>query len=172
MDEVTRLVSVEPYGKYKAKIDFKIDKEKIAKSKLILVTATTPNKSGSGKTTTSVALTQGLQKLGKKAIFKVVGKFIKEINDQLQEKNVAINVDETVVEWLGEKGFDDKMGARPIHRTIEQELKKPISKEILFGALNQGGEVFVTIKDGKLDFQYQSKQGDVSGSKVGAEQTN
>jgi ATP-dependent Clp protease ATP-binding subunit ClpA len=112
------------------------------------------------------------QKLGKKAIFKVVGKFIKEINDQLQEKNVAINVDETVVEWLGEKGFDDKMGARPIHRTIEQELKKPISKEILFGALNQGGEVFVTIKDGKLDFQYQSKQGDVSGSKVGAEQIN
>ena len=59
---------VEPYGKYKAKIDFKIDKDKIAKSKLILVTATTPNKSGSGKTTTSVALTQGLQKLGKKAI--------------------------------------------------------------------------------------------------------
>ena len=59
---------IEPYGKYKAKIDFKIDKEKIAKSKLILVTATTPNKSGSGKTTTSVALTQGLQKLGKKAI--------------------------------------------------------------------------------------------------------
>ena len=112
------------------------------------------------------------QKLGKKAIFKVVGKFIKEINDQLQEKNVAINVDETVVEWLGEKGFDDKMGARPIHRIIEQELKKPISKEILFGALNQGGEVFVTIKDGELDFQYQSKQGDVSGSKVNAEQTN
>lgn len=59
---------VEPYGKYKAKIDFKIDKDKIAKGKLILVTATTPNKSGSGKTTTSVALTQGLQKLGKKAI--------------------------------------------------------------------------------------------------------
>lgn len=59
---------VEPYGKYKAKIDFKIDKEKIAKGKLILVTATTPNKSGSGKTTTSVALTQGLRKLGKNAI--------------------------------------------------------------------------------------------------------
>lgn len=59
---------VEPYGKYKAKIAFEIDREKIAKSKLILVTATTPNKSGSGKTTTSVALTQGLQKLGKKAV--------------------------------------------------------------------------------------------------------
>lgn len=59
---------VEPYGKYKAKIAFEIDREKISKSKLILVTATTPNKSGSGKTTTSVALTQGLQKLGKKAI--------------------------------------------------------------------------------------------------------
>ncbi len=59
---------VEPYGKYKAKIDFTIDKEKISKSKLILVTATTPNKSGSGKTTTSVALTQGLRKLGKNAI--------------------------------------------------------------------------------------------------------
>lgn len=59
---------VEPYGKYKAKVAFTIDKERIAKSKLILVTATTPNKSGSGKTTTSVALTQGLQHLGKNAI--------------------------------------------------------------------------------------------------------
>ncbi len=59
---------VEPYGKYKAKIAFDIDKQKISQSKLILVTATTPNKSGSGKTTTSVALTQGLQALGKNAI--------------------------------------------------------------------------------------------------------
>jgi formate--tetrahydrofolate ligase len=60
--------SLEPYGKYKAKIDFKADMNRIQQSNLILVTATTPNKSGSGKTTTSVALTQGLQKLGKKAI--------------------------------------------------------------------------------------------------------
>ncbi len=60
--------SLEPYGKYKAKIDFKADLNRIQQSNLILVTATTPNKSGSGKTTTSVALTQGLQKLGKKAI--------------------------------------------------------------------------------------------------------
>ena len=60
--------SLEPYGKYKAKIDFKADLQRIQNSNLILVTATTPNKSGSGKTTTSVALTQGLQKLGKKAI--------------------------------------------------------------------------------------------------------
>lgn len=59
---------IEPYGKTKAKIDFEIDHEKIKKSNLILVTATTPNKSGSGKTTTSVALTQGLKKLGKNAI--------------------------------------------------------------------------------------------------------
>lgn len=60
--------SLEPYGKHKAKIDFKADLQRIQNSNLILVTATTPNKSGSGKTTTSVALTQGLQKLGKKAI--------------------------------------------------------------------------------------------------------
>lgn len=59
---------VEQYGKYKAKITFDFDEEKIAKGNLILVTATTPNKSGSGKTTTSVALSQGLNKLGKKAI--------------------------------------------------------------------------------------------------------
>lgn len=59
---------IEPYGKTKAKIDFEIDHDKIKKSNLILVTATTPNKSGSGKTTTSVALTQGLKKLGKKTI--------------------------------------------------------------------------------------------------------
>lgn len=60
--------SLEPYGKFKAKIDFKADLQRIQQSNLILVTATTPNKSGSGKTTTSVALTQGLEKLGKKAI--------------------------------------------------------------------------------------------------------
>lgn len=60
--------ALEPYGKYKAKIDFTPDKNRIAQSNLILVTATTPNKSGSGKTTTSVALTQGLQKIGKNAI--------------------------------------------------------------------------------------------------------
>ena len=59
---------VEQYGKYKAKITFDFDEQKIAQSNLILVTATTPNKSGSGKTTTSVALAQGLNKIGKKAI--------------------------------------------------------------------------------------------------------
>ena len=60
--------AIEPYGKYKAKISFDLDGDKRAASNLILVTATTPNKSGSGKTTTSVALTQGLQKIGKKAV--------------------------------------------------------------------------------------------------------
>jgi formate--tetrahydrofolate ligase len=59
---------IEQYGKYKAKISFVMDEPKIAKGNLILVTATTPNKSGSGKTTTSVALAQGLNKIGKKAI--------------------------------------------------------------------------------------------------------
>lgn len=59
---------LEQYGRYKAKLSYVIDEEKIAKSNLILVTATTPNKSGSGKTTTSVALAQGLNKIGKKAI--------------------------------------------------------------------------------------------------------
>jgi formate--tetrahydrofolate ligase len=60
--------AVEPYGKYKAKISFEPNEAKIKQSNLILVTATTPNKSGSGKTTTSVALAQGLNKIGKKAI--------------------------------------------------------------------------------------------------------
>lgn len=59
---------IEQYGKYKAKLNFVMDEAKIAQSNLILVTATTPNKSGSGKTTTSVALAQGLNKIGKKAI--------------------------------------------------------------------------------------------------------
>jgi formate--tetrahydrofolate ligase len=59
---------LEQYGKYKAKVNVSFDEAKIAKSNLILVTATTPNKSGSGKTTTSVALAQGLNKIGKKAI--------------------------------------------------------------------------------------------------------
>jgi len=60
--------NIEQYGKYKAKVDFIPNQERIAQGKLILVTATTPNKSGSGKTTTSVALAQGLNHIGKKAI--------------------------------------------------------------------------------------------------------
>ncbi|MFY7965701.1 MAG: formate--tetrahydrofolate ligase [Chitinophagaceae bacterium] len=59
---------LELYGKYKAKVNFEFDESKISKNNLILVTATTPNKSGSGKTTTSIALAQGLKAIGKKAI--------------------------------------------------------------------------------------------------------
>ena len=59
-------------------------------------------------------------------------------------------------EWLAEKGYDKAMGARPMARVIQEELKKPLANEILFGKLADGGTVKVSVKDKKIRFDYES----------------
>ena len=60
--------------------------------------------------------------------------------------------------WLGDKGYDDKMGARPLGRVIQEHIKKPLAEELLFGKLTKGGVVRVAVKDDAIDLQVQEPQ--------------
>lgn len=89
--------------------------------------------------------------LSKEVIRTVVDKFLVELQSQLDDKRVLLSVDDDAREWLAERGYDEKMGARPMGRLIQDTLKKPLAEAILFGELTGGGEVFVTVKGDKLD---------------------
>ncbi|MDB4247300.1 ATP-dependent Clp protease ATP-binding subunit ClpA [Hyphomicrobiales bacterium] len=87
-------------------------------------------------------------------IEKVVEKFILELESQLDNKNVFINISSEAANWLGKKGYDHNMGARPLSRLIQEKVKKPIAEEILYGVLEKGGTVDVSLKKGDLNFKY------------------
>ncbi|WP_069300995.1 ATP-dependent Clp protease ATP-binding subunit ClpA [Neptunicoccus sediminis] len=91
--------------------------------------------------------------LGKKTISKVVDKFILQLEAQLMDRNVVFELTPAASAWLGEKGYDDKMGARPLARVIQEHVKKPLAEELLFGKLTKGGLVKVSVKDGKLELK-------------------
>ena len=91
--------------------------------------------------------------LGKEIILQVVEKFVLQLEAQLMDRNVSIELTKPAAEWLAEKGYDDKMGARPLGRVIQEEIKKPLAEELLFGRLAKGGVVKVGLKDGKLDLK-------------------
>ncbi|WP_160004325.1 ATP-dependent Clp protease ATP-binding subunit ClpA [Rhizobium sp. 18055] len=78
-------------------------------------------------------------------IHKVVQKFIMQLEAQLSERNVTFDLHEDAISWLAEKGYDEKMGARPLARVIQDVIKKPLANEILFGKLKKGGVVSVTV---------------------------
>jgi ATP-dependent Clp protease ATP-binding subunit ClpA len=88
----------------------------------------------------------------------VVDKFLVELEAQLEEKHVTVDVDEAARRWLAEHGFDPHMGARPMARVIQEKIKKPLAGELLFGTLSSGGHVLITIKDGELAFEYESRE--------------
>jgi ATP-dependent Clp protease ATP-binding subunit ClpA len=81
---------------------------------------------------------------------KVVKKFIDDLNSLVKDKNVHIKPNAEAIDYLIKKGFDSKMGARPLQRTIDDMIKKPLSKEILFGKLTNGGVVEISVEDDKL----------------------
>lgn len=82
----------------------------------------------------------------------VVDKFIMELDEQLSHKGVSFTVDKSAREWLIEHGYDKAMGARPMARLIQENVKKPLADELLFGKLAHGGHVTLKVKDGKLHF--------------------
>ncbi|MND85964.1 ATP-dependent Clp protease ATP-binding subunit ClpA [compost metagenome] len=85
-------------------------------------------------------------------IHQVVQKFVMQLETQLSERNVTFDLHEDAIAWLADKGYDEKMGARPLSRVIQEYIKKPLANEILFGALRKGGVVRVTVgkdDDGK-----------------------
>ena len=93
-------------------------------------------------------------KLDQTTMIKIVKKFIDELNSLLKEKYVQVKLNTDAVEFLIKKGFNKKMGARPLSRTIDELIKKPLSKEILFGNLTNGGLVEITIEKNELKLNY------------------
>jgi ATP-dependent Clp protease ATP-binding subunit ClpA len=91
--------------------------------------------------------------LAKETIMQVVEKFVLQLEAQLMDRNVHIELSPEAAAWLGDKGYDDRMGARPLARVIQEHLKKPLAEELLFGKLTKGGVVRVGLKDDKLDIQ-------------------
>lgn len=91
-------------------------------------------------------------KLKKTVVKSIVDKFILELNDQLKDKQVQINLDKTAIDWLSEHGYDSKMGARPLSRLIDNKIKSPLSRKVLFGDLEQGGIVTFLEDAGELKF--------------------
>jgi ATP-dependent Clp protease ATP-binding subunit ClpA len=82
----------------------------------------------------------------------IVDKFIKELNVQIKDKRIEIILDTVARDWLAAHGFDSKMGARPLARLIDSKLKTPLSRKILFGDLQDGGRINVTIINDQLEF--------------------
>jgi len=91
--------------------------------------------------------------LARETILKVVEKFVLQLEAQLMDRNVTFELMPAAAEWLGEKGYDPKMGARPLARVIQEHVKKPLAEELLFGKLAKGGLVRVDLKDGRIDLQ-------------------
>jgi len=89
-------------------------------------------------------------KLGKEVMMKIVGKFLVELKDMVAQKNVIIHVTDEALDALVEQGFDPKMGARPLQRVIDKEIKRPLSRELLFGVLKDGGEVTINFDNDKF----------------------
>ena len=100
-------------------------------------------------------------KLGKDTMKSVVKKFLLELNTMTIEKDVEVNATDTAIEFLMTKGFDAKLGARPLQRVIDDEIKKPLSKMMLFGELTEGGMVEVGLTDDvvpKLTVNFKAKK--------------
>ncbi|WGH79944.1 ATP-dependent Clp protease ATP-binding subunit ClpA [Jannaschia ovalis] len=91
--------------------------------------------------------------LPKDTILQVVEKFVLQLEAQLLDRGVTIELTRAAAEWLADKGYDDKMGARPLARVIQEHVKKPLAEELLFGKLAKGGVVKVGVKNGELDLR-------------------
>ncbi|WP_368184874.1 ATP-dependent Clp protease ATP-binding subunit ClpA [Aestuariibius sp. HNIBRBA575] len=104
--------------------------------------------------------------LPKEVILQVVEKFVLQLEAQLMDRNVAIELTRPAAEWLANKGYDDRMGARPLGRVIQEFIKKPLAEELLFGKLAKGGLVKVGVKDGNIDLRIEEpEKARISGDK-------
>ncbi len=98
--------------------------------------------------------------LAPETIRHVVQKFVMQLEAQLADRNVTIELTEEAADWLAKNGYDELYGARPLARVIQENVKKPLADEILFGKLVQGGHVKVELKDGKIAFEIDSLSGE------------
>ena len=77
-------------------------------------------------------------------------KFVLQLEAQLMDRHVHIELSPEAANWLAEKGYDDRMGARPLGRVIQEHIKKPLAEELLFGKLTKGGLVRVLVREGVI----------------------
>ena len=91
-------------------------------------------------------------KLSQDTVAQIVKKFIGDLNDQLKDKGIEIVAGANAIKWLSEKGYDSKMGARPLARLIDNKIKSPLSRRVLFGDLVDGGRVNITVENDELSF--------------------
>ncbi|MBI2382941.1 MAG: ATP-dependent Clp protease ATP-binding subunit ClpA [Gammaproteobacteria bacterium] len=96
--------------------------------------------------------------LNAQTIGRVVDKFLMQLEEQLSAKHVHLEVLEDAKAWLAEHGYDVKMGARPMARVIQENIKRPLAEELLFGKLANGGSVTVGVKDDKLELEIEAKE--------------
>ena len=85
----------------------------------------------------------------------IVEKFVLQLETQLAERRVAITLDPDARRWLARKGYDPKYGARPLARLIQTEVRNPLTDEILFGELEHGGTVRISLADDALHFHFE-----------------
>ena len=100
-------------------------------------------------------------KLSQDTMKSVVKKFLQQLNAMTVEKAVEVNATDQAINFLIKKGFDSKLGARPLQRVIDDEIKKPLSKMILFGELQEGGMVEVGLTEDvvpKLTVNFKAKK--------------
>ena len=92
-------------------------------------------------------------KLSKEVMIKIVGKFLVDLKSMIKNKKIKFEIDDEAIDYLVDKGFDPKMGARPLQRVIDNEIKRPLSKELLFGNLKDGGYVKIKLNDEKIELE-------------------
>ena len=89
-------------------------------------------------------------KLDKPVMMKIVGKFLLELKQQVKEKDIAIEITDEALDYLVDKGFNPKMGARPLQRVIDNQIKRPLSRKMLFGDLKNGGSVTIDYRNDEI----------------------
>jgi ATP-dependent Clp protease ATP-binding subunit ClpA len=104
--------------------------------------------------------------LSSEIIARVVDKFVMQLEAQLTDRGVTIELTDEARDWLAKKGYDPLYGARPLGRTIQEHIEKPLAEEILFGKLVKGGVVMIAVKDDKLVFTYPEAKSGGEPSKV------
>jgi ATP-dependent Clp protease ATP-binding subunit ClpA len=92
-------------------------------------------------------------KLSSDTVTQIVKKFVGSLNEQLKDKGIHIVLTAESTRWLAKHGYDSKMGARPLARLIDNEIKSPLSRRVLFGDLVNGGKVTITVGNDKLGFE-------------------
>jgi ATP-dependent Clp protease ATP-binding subunit ClpA len=97
------------------------------------------------------------KQLGPDTISQVVDKFLFELEGQLEDKGVTLEVDTEARTWLAINGYDPNMGARPMARLIQENIKKPLAEDLLFGKLANGGHIRITVRDDALHFELEGK---------------